>query len=170
MRVSTSRLFLWPSRCRSLAQSSHRHGRVASILQQERLSFDGLDDNNAFQLEQVRLFFIWLTSSHQHQHYIISRFYRQISAWIPALRSCNAVSPTFHGLKLVPALANRYQFRSRDLMCDAGLIPAVKAAQVNSNRGAISFMKCIQQGSIHRIFTKKTKKDAASVIHVVKSR
>ncbi len=39
--------------CCSLSQSQRR-GRLSSIVQQERLSFDSLDDNNAFQLEQVQ--------------------------------------------------------------------------------------------------------------------
>ena len=53
---------------------------------------------------------------------------------------------------------------------NTGLIPAVKASQLNSNRGAVSFMKCLQHGSIHRIYTKRSKKDPAGLIHSVKSR
>jgi hypothetical protein len=54
-------------------------------------------------------------------------------------------------------------------MC-AGLIPSVKAAQINSNRGAVSFVKCVQQGSIHAIHTKSSKKESAGIRYSVKYR
>jgi hypothetical protein len=55
-------------------------------------------------------------------------------------------------------------------LCDIGLIPGVKAAQINSNRGAVSFMKCVQQGFVHRIYTKKSRKELGGITHRVELR
>ena len=60
--------------------------------------------------------------------------------------------------------------RGSSSLCDIGLIPGVKAAQINSNRGAVSFMKCVQQGSIHRIYTKKSRKELGGITHRVELR
>ena len=56
---------------------------------------------------------------------------------------------------------------SRD---DAGLIPAVKATLINTNRGAVSFLKCMQQGSIYRIYSKNSKKEPTGLRYSVKLR